>query len=102
MNEPGIFEDFLLCGNGPTRRSIKDRVGWLLPVSQMPLYTFHLDNGHRISSDEETLPNRKAAHRAAEEIARDLSRNRTPKGKSRIVATDKTGTTVAEVHILGS
>jgi hypothetical protein len=55
----------------------------------MPRFTFHIENGHRISSDEEALPNEKAAQREAESIAQDLSRNRTDRQKLRIVATDE-------------
>lgn len=65
----------------------------------MPRYTFHVENGHRISSDEVTLRSRKAAKREAEEIARELSRDRLSKGKSRVVATDATGAQVAEATI---
>jgi hypothetical protein len=66
----------------------------------MPQYTFHIDNGHRISSDEKTLPSRKAAQREAEGIARDLAQNRSCRDKSRVVATDATGAQVAEAPIL--
>lgn len=65
----------------------------------MPSYTFHVDNGHRISGDLERLPNNRAAKRKAEEIARDLSRNRTFGNNRRVVATNEQGEQVADVPI---
>ncbi len=68
----------------------------LFEVIYVPRYTFHVENGHRISSDKVTLRSRKAAQREAEGIARDLSHDRLSRGKSRVIATDATGTKVAE------
>ena len=42
----------------------------------MPLYFFHIENGHRITSDEgEEFPDDKSALQEADAIAADLSRN---------------------------
>jgi hypothetical protein len=61
----------------------------------MPTFTFHIENGHRISSDIETLPTKRAALLEAKIIARELSKNSTAKRKSRLVVTDHKGMQVA-------
>lgn len=82
-----------------TTRIKSSVAGLQLRWRHMPRYTFHIDNGHRVSSDNVTLHDRKAAQHEAEGIARDLAQNRSSKDKSRVVATDSTGIQVAEAPI---
>jgi hypothetical protein len=90
-----------MSGKGPTPLAKRGKkIGMLFELIYMPRYTFHVENGHRISSDKVTLRSRKSAQREAEGIADDLSHDRLSKGKSRVVATDATGAQVAEAPIL--
>jgi hypothetical protein len=67
----------------------------------MPLYVFHIENGHVVSGDKEECRDDQAALQIAQEIARDLSKSQRG-GRSRVVATNEAGARVAEVEIVSN
>lgn len=67
----------------------------------MPLYVFHIENGHRITSDEgEEIPDDNSARQEADAIAADLSRNQISPTGQRVIVTNDTGDQVAEVRLM--
>jgi hypothetical protein len=67
----------------------------------MPLYFFHIENGHRITSDEgEEFPDDKSALQEADAIAADLSRNQISPTGLRVIVTSRTGDQVGEVPLV--
>ena len=55
----------------------------------MPYYFFHIENGHRISSDErEEFPDDQAALQEGERIAGDLARNQIRPTGMRVIVTN--------------
>src|SRR4051794_20235579 len=57
----------------------------------MPQYFFRVENGEPIAGDSEEFPDDGAARAAAEDIARELSKNRIDGEQWRIVVTNEAG-----------
>jgi hypothetical protein len=66
----------------------------------VPQYFFRVENGEPIAGEPEEFPDDGAARTAAEDIARELSKNRIDGEQWRIVVTNEAGEQIAVVPTL--
>jgi hypothetical protein len=78
----------------------QERAAGLCDYCFMPQYFFRVENGEPIAGESEEFPDDGAARAAAEDIARELSKNRIDGKQWRIVVTNEAGEQIALVPTL--
>jgi hypothetical protein len=66
----------------------------------MPQYLFRVENGEPVDGEPEEFADDGAARAAAEDLARELSKNRSSGDQWRIVMTNAAGEQIAVVPVL--